>query len=217
MTENKYEHLVVIGIQGAARSGKSLIRERIVEKYGGIHVTMAGPLKRGLIGMGATEDEIYGYLKQVPNELWGGKTNRFAMQTIGTEWGRETIHQDIWVNCVHLEIERLYQARVSNPVVIVIDDLRFPNEAAMVKEFGGVVWTIRRPEVEYPEWKQWVLKNVGLWAGALIGIHKSERWWAVAPMDGMFWNEGSKDLIPVDVDVVMEDTFAFASEPHEGT
>lgn len=187
-----FEHLRVIGIQGAMSAGKTTIREQIVAEYDAEWVPMAGPLKRSLVAMGAGDEEIYGSKKMEPNELWGGKTNRFAQQTIGTEWGRKIISQDIWVNCVTRDIERIYADRFSNEAqtIIVIDDLRFPNEAQMVRDFGGELWTVRRSEVEYAEWKQRALRSFGWHAGSLLGIHESERWWPMAPADNIIDNQG---------------------------
>jgi hypothetical protein len=31
----------------------------------------------------------------------------------------------------------------------VIDDVRFPNEAAMIRELGGELWRIERPGIAY--------------------------------------------------------------------
>ena len=198
-----FEHLRVIGIQGAMSAGKTTVRERIVGEYGGIWVPMAGPLKRALMAMGATDEEIYGDKKAEPNELWGGKTNRYAQQTIGTEWGREIISQDIWVNCVKRDIMAWYKDRAGDPLVIVIDDVRFPNEAQMVRDFGGELWTVRRPKVEYAEWKQQALRRFGWRAGSLLGIHESERWWPMAPGDRL-WNTVSVDELKTATDYLME-------------
>lgn len=189
-----FERLRVIGIQGAMSAGKTTIRDRIVAEHGGIWIPMAGPLKRALVAMGATAEEIYGDKKAEPNELWGGKTNRFAQQTIGTEWGRKIISQDIWVNCVGRQITEMYgqTVRTQSSLLVVIDDVRFPNEAQMVRDFGGELWTVRRPEVEYAVWKQRALRRFGWRAGSLLGIHESERWWAIVENNGftdaMIWN-----------------------------
>ena len=63
------------------------------------------------------------------------------MQTLGTEWGRETIDQDIWVNSVRRMLTKSF---FSEYTPVIIDDLRFENEAKMVREMGGEVWEIDR-------------------------------------------------------------------------
>ncbi len=206
----KSTRLRVIGIQGAMGAGKSTVRMHLVKEYGAKWLPMAGPLKGGLMGMGATQDEIYGSKKAEPNELWGGKTNRFAQQAIGTEWGRNTISQDIWVNCVHRQIMDAMRDGIKGqePLLIVIDDIRFPNEAAMVEEFGGELWMIRRAESEYAPWKQKLIKFVG-WKisrklGWMIGIHESECWWPMARADLDIDNEGTvknlEDMVSIKMD-----------------
>lgn len=189
--------LVVVGIQGAMGSGKSTIRDHLVKGYGAQWIPMSGALKRALVAMGADEADIYDpSRKELPNPLFCGKTNRHALQTIGTEWGRELIGPDIWVNCAKKEVLSMLQwdfgdERNEQPLIVVFDDVRFPNEYEMVKQFGGTIWTVRRPEVEPPRWKQWVVEKFGFdsWITHwLANVHPSERWWIVAPSDFEFWN-----------------------------
>ncbi len=60
----------------------------------------------------------------------GGVSLRYALQTLGTDWGRNMIWPDIWVDRLFREAEAFD--------VVVIDDLRFPNEYREAKERGGV-------------------------------------------------------------------------------
>ena len=203
----KFDSLEVIGIQGSMGSGKSSVAAYLVEHHGFTRLTMAGPLKDALMAMGATSEEIYGAGKMDPSDRWGGKTNRFAQQTLGTEWGRKIIHKDIWVNCMCRRITSRYEEAVSVAVPrkqrrlrVVIDDIRFPNEAAMVQDFGGEVWTIRRPQVEFSEWKQWALRTFGWWVGRFIGVHTSEAHWATAPADQVFHNTDTVGDLMVQAD-----------------
>lgn len=46
------------------------------------------------------------------------------LQVLGTEWGRKTRGQDIWVRIAKRRAEKA----VANGAVVVIDDCRFPNE-----------------------------------------------------------------------------------------
>jgi len=62
-----------------------------------------------------------------------GATPRHAMQTLGTEWGRECIDTDIWT---HLWATRA-RMLLDKGVNIVVDDCRFENELALVKSMGG--------------------------------------------------------------------------------
>jgi len=74
-----------------------------------------------------------------------GVSARHMLQTLGTEWGRACIHPDFWVKIARAKAQRIMNDGVS----VVIDDVRFPNEAAMVFALGGELWRIDRPDVSY--------------------------------------------------------------------
>lgn len=74
-----------------------------------------------------------------------GVSARHMMQTLGTEWGRACIHPDFWVMIARAETQRI----IANGGSVVIDDVRFPNEAAMIHDLGGELWEIDRPGITY--------------------------------------------------------------------
>jgi len=78
-------------------------------------------------------------LKGEPVPEVGGFTPRTLMQTIGTEWGREVMHEDFWIT---LALHRINTA-IKKGYGVVYDDLRYENEANMVRAFGGAVVGIR--------------------------------------------------------------------------
>ena len=69
---------------------------------------------------------------------------RHALQTLGTEWGRDTIHSDLWVNVL---VEKL---KVMNHMAnVVIPDTRFPNEVGIMQSYcneRGIQLTVVRVE-----------------------------------------------------------------------
>lgn len=69
----------------------------------------------------------------------GELTPRFALQTLGTEWGRAQ-YPEIWVDYLFRE----YRGAES----LLITDVRFVNEAHRVRAYGGLVWRVTRPGVE---------------------------------------------------------------------
>lgn len=75
-----------------------------------------------------------------------GVTPRHILQTLGTEWGRQCIHPNLWLFCWEAQVKRLL-AEGHN---VVVDDCRFPNEAALIRQYGGQMWLITRPGVERP-------------------------------------------------------------------
>lgn len=72
-----------------------------------------------------------------------GRTPRYLMQTLGTEWGRRMVGEDVWVEAVR------HQILGSGAQTILIDDLRFNNEAEMVMDLGGEVWSIHRDGISW--------------------------------------------------------------------
>lgn len=71
---------------------------------------------------------------------------RALLQRMGTEAVREVIGQDSWTNVIRARIEHAYDgmAEVTEPARFVLTDVRFPNEAKLIKELGGEVWRIER-------------------------------------------------------------------------
>lgn len=135
---------ILIGLTGYARSGKSTVAGILRERDNFVEHSSADPIRRmarDILGVSLAElDEI----KTVPQDILGGKTPRFLMQTLGTEWGREMIAPDLWINVCMQHVARSRLA--GNPVVI--SDVRFPNEAHAIRKAGGVIWRVLRPGVE---------------------------------------------------------------------
>lgn len=130
---------MILGLTGFKGSGKSAVADALLDR-GFIRLRMAGILKDMLRVLGLTDAQIDGAEKESPCELLGGKTPRWAMQSLGTEWGRVLIVPDLWTRAMRHRL-RAQQIGAS----VVIDDIRFPNEAALIREFDGAVWRVTRP------------------------------------------------------------------------
>lgn len=130
----------LIAFTGLAGSGKSTAALHLVQRHGFARVRLAGPLKAMLRALGLTEQEVDGDQKEEPCELLGGQTPRWAMQTLGTEWGRELISGDLWTRAWW---QAVHNVPVGQPVVV--DDLRFINEAAAVQALNGTIVLVNRP------------------------------------------------------------------------
>ena len=89
---------MIIGLTGYAGCGKSTVADYLVKKHGFTLIKFAGPLKAMMRALGLGEREIEGDLKEKPCGLLAGRTPREAMQTLGTEWGRQHFGQNFWVN-----------------------------------------------------------------------------------------------------------------------
>ena len=130
----------LIGLSGAAGSGKSTAAQYLHDAHRYQRKRFAAPLKDALRRMlhGALVDDhtaermIEGDLKEVPATVLLGKTPRQAMQSLGTEWGRNCIGEDFWVNLMRHALDNSKRG-----ALIVIEDVRFDNEAALIRDFGG--------------------------------------------------------------------------------
>lgn len=133
----------LVAFTGPAGAGKSQASLALDLSLGYERRKFAGPLKAMLTALytaaGLHPAEIVrrieGDLKEVPDPLLGGKTPRYAMQTLGTEWGRQMIHEDLWVNIWRAGAEQ----RLDAECYVVADDCRFENEAEAVRALGGKV------------------------------------------------------------------------------
>ena len=130
---------MIIGLTGLAGSGKSEVAHALREVAQFQRVAFADPLKSMLAAVGFTDAQLYGDQKAEPIPEFG-KTPREFMQTLGTEWGRNLIDQDIWLKLWRKKVEALGPS-----AEIVADDVRFANEADAIRALGGQVWRIHRP------------------------------------------------------------------------
>ena len=120
---------MIIGLTGKARSGKDTVADLLLAMLNPKYVKMAfaDPMKDALqYGLGLTPEQLDGDLKDVEDQMYDC-TPRRMMQTLGTEWGRELIHRDVWVIAMRKRV-------TSNTI---ISDVRFNNEADMVRDMGG--------------------------------------------------------------------------------
>jgi len=145
---------MIIGISGYARSGKDSVANILVQDFGFERRAFADKLREALYALNpiiAYDWDLARpiYLGEVISMYgWDGiKSSRYAdevrrlLQRMGTEVGRETLGQNIWVNATFdsLEPGKNY----------VFTDCRFINEATAVRNDyeGGQVWRVSRPNV----------------------------------------------------------------------
>jgi hypothetical protein len=140
----------LIGLYSPApRSGKSTIA-RYLSDANYETVSFAYPIKRMatafLLELGLDLTTITSQLegdKSTP--IAGIKTDlRHILQTLGTEWGRDCIHPEVWLMCWEHAANRLLE----NGFNVICDDIRYPNEAALIRRLGGEIWCVTRPETE---------------------------------------------------------------------
>lgn len=152
----------IIGLSGYARSGKDEAAKVLVEEYGFVRVAFADKLREVLYALNpvvSIENSNYGgewyhsttergvLLQGVIDEYgWNGYKEtvygpeiRRLLQRLGTEAGRQTLWDSIWVDAAF--------AGLDEDAKVVVTDARFPNEAEAITERGGQMWRIVREGV----------------------------------------------------------------------
>jgi hypothetical protein len=129
----------IIGLAGPAGCGKNLVASMVPDA---VVVHIADPIYAALSAILGIQDTVLRQraTKERPID-WLGKSPRQLLQTLGTDWGRTLVAEDIWLRIARRRIEELAASGVST---VVIADVRFDNEARMVQEMGGEVWGVDR-------------------------------------------------------------------------
>jgi len=144
----------LIGIAASrAGSGKTTVAQALVNNAGFVRLPLAEPLKRigGIILQGAAVSEmdarryLYHERNVVIPEI--GVTGRHLLQTLGTDWGRRLISPHLWTTIWEHSLQELRVAAYHErrEVRVVVDDVRFPSEADLIRSFGGLMWMVERP------------------------------------------------------------------------
>lgn len=126
----------ILGISGKAETGKDHLRRTVFEPQGYRPWSLAWHFKIWLIGQGrATYEQVF---ETKPPHI------RDLLQQEGTERGRNLYGEDVWCNTAAAWIHLL--EREWNVPGIVVPDVRFENEVAMIHRLGGKVIRIEAPE-----------------------------------------------------------------------
>lgn len=138
----------LVAFTGHMGAGKDTAAAALVER-GYTPMSFAAPLKSTVCALfGLTDEHVNGKLKDRHLPEWG-TTPRRLMQVIGTDVVRNRLHEhvpsvtpdDFWVQRFRQEYAK-HRAAGDKPVVVT--DVRFPNEAAAIRELGGVVYRVSR-------------------------------------------------------------------------
>lgn len=139
----------LIGICGYKGAGKTELSDAAIRQLPPrpqiIKIGFSDPLYKIMNSIGVPQSIIDDKSKwNIPLDALEGKTLRFAIQTLGTEWGRNTIGQNIWANRA---IDRATPYRHQG-VHVVIDNVRFPSEFETIEKAGGQIIALIRPGLE---------------------------------------------------------------------
>lgn len=131
----------LIGLMGKARSGKDTVAGHLCLHHDFRQYAFADPMK-DMLTM-TFGDKFRDGDREQPI-AWLGKSPRQLTQTLGTEWGRDQVHPDLWV----LIANEQWKARKARGESLVVSDVRFANEAKWILDQGGTLIEIIRPGAE---------------------------------------------------------------------
>ena len=135
-------NIIKIAFVGYKGCGKTTACTHLKHKYGMAPMSFSAPLKDMLRVIGVPESSLSGTQEQKESPLseFSGVSGRKMMQTLGTEWGRNLVYSNIWVDLFIKNSENLPKSQV-------VDDARFPNEIEALRKSGFYIVRVSRSEL----------------------------------------------------------------------
>lgn len=130
---------MIVAFTGLKGSGKTLAA-RALQSLHFVNHSFAAPIKSAMRLFGLDDYDLSPSTKELPHPVLCMNSPRYAMQTLGTEWGRNMIGPDFWIN--------VWDATRPRSCPLVVDDLRFLNEAAYLRTLGATIIRIVRPDAD---------------------------------------------------------------------
>lgn len=132
---------ILIGFTGKAGSGKDTAANYLKMTQLLRSVAFADPIREAMRVFGLNDAHFqHPHKEAVLPEF--GKSPRQMMQTLGTEWARECVHKDFWLILAGKKIDE-YQ---KNGYHVAVTDVRFENEAEFIRNRGGTIIHVVRPD-----------------------------------------------------------------------
>jgi hypothetical protein len=131
----------LIGLTGYARTGKDTLASILVEKYGYRRIAFADTIRSFLYEINPMVGcSPSGYLQDLINLVGWDKAKeepqvRRLLQDLGVA-ARKLINEDVWITAALADLDPHEK--------VVIADVRFENEAAMIRLLGGQLWRVKR-------------------------------------------------------------------------
>lgn len=129
---------MIVAIHGLKQSGKSTMAD-VFTRHRFTKLSFAGPLKAMLSVIGVPKDSLYGSdsQKNEPLPAFGGRSGRYLLQRLGTEFGREMVCPSLWTD--------ILLTRAACHEFVVVDDLRFQSEFERIRAAGAFTIHLSRP------------------------------------------------------------------------
>ena len=141
----EFSHKKIITFAGPKGVGKTTIARTIESRIwqDACIFSFADPIRKMLSALVPGVDLKDPKIKEEPIPGLNNQSPRQLMQSLGTEWGRNMVADNVWTEALRRDIE-------TAPFdVILIDDCRFANEIRVIREMGGVIVGITRKGINY--------------------------------------------------------------------
>ncbi len=141
---------MLIGLCGYAGVGKDTAAQVLLEEFSFQRIAFADPIKGALLALDplvpGPEDGQYCRLSEFAKDRSWSEIKEFPevrrlMQSLGTEVGRNLFDADLWVKLAERKLESTLSVGD-----VVVTDVRFPNEARLIRGYGGMLVRVERPE-----------------------------------------------------------------------
>ena len=131
----------LFALTGPKGAGKTTLASLLTMQSPNItRMAFATPLRLMLETIGVTS-YYHTDNKDLPiPHIPGQPTARRLLQTLGTEWGRNMIYNNLWAELAAAAFSRIREQSYT----VIVDDLRFHNEVDVIKEGGGIIVRIMR-------------------------------------------------------------------------
>lgn len=131
----------VIVLCGPQQVGKTTAARSLTKYWGFTQLSFAEPIYEMIAALlGMTVADVRLLPKDAPLPGLANRTLRHALQTLGTEWGRNMMGERIWIDAAILRI----QNALLRSQRVVVDDCRFRNEYDAIRSIGARVVRLRR-------------------------------------------------------------------------
>jgi hypothetical protein len=148
---------MIIGLNGKMGAGKDTVADWLVQTHGFRKVGFSDEMYAGICGLFGIDLETalawkdshkYGVTVRIRSPLFEhvSMSWREFIQNYGTAMGRKVWGEDFWVEM--FEKKYLGDQYDDGNVSLVVRDVRFNNEAALLHRYGATIWEILRPGYE---------------------------------------------------------------------
>jgi hypothetical protein len=127
--------IYILGLLAKSGHGKTTVARHLVDTFGAEIRSLAGPMKRAV-------QQVFGFSEA---QLWGAQADkeaidsrygfspRWLLQRLGTEGLRDQFGEDVHLRAL---LHGLQREAAAAPILTVVDDVRFPNDARFIAAGG---------------------------------------------------------------------------------